>query len=267
MNITIKKVGNLYQVADNETPIDATTLREMIKSLSQKSDADVSKVMDNIDNQGETSLDVGNEKGVIVDLYEVPYTKPADPEKETQELARHLNEKKDFVTQYLFPGSTTNEVIVGLRQDIIPDAQKEKQIQASHKIAYAKDLDSDSKDFIQKTGKMPEDMMKNNLSMTNNNWLMFMPPIEYGFSRVCIGADRDSFIIAGQSLDDLELYNAPYKELVESNVNPLDLLQVLSFVTKKGPNTVEEHTKLSSFMAKQGEEIIPILVSRKKQNG
>lgn len=118
MKMTIKKTGNLYQIDDNEIPIDSTTLRETLTSLLQTDDVKVSKIMDDIDEKEETSLEVQGNKGVVVDLYEVDY-QVSDPMKETQNLAKSLDEKRDFVTQYLFPDSTTEDVLVGLRQDIL----------------------------------------------------------------------------------------------------------------------------------------------------
>jgi len=67
------------------------------------------------------------EKGVVVDMYEVEYPVPANPLKETEALAEHLDEQNDFINQYLFPSTSTEDVLVTLQQreeDNAPDKQK-----------------------------------------------------------------------------------------------------------------------------------------------
>lgn len=53
--------------------------------------------------------------GVIVDMYEVDYPTPKSPLKQTQELAHYLDEQRDFVTQYLFPGSEVEDILVNVQ--------------------------------------------------------------------------------------------------------------------------------------------------------
>jgi hypothetical protein len=61
-------------------------------------------------------------------MYEVDYPTPVDPMKQTEELASHLDEKRDFVMQHVFPETETTDVIVGLRQDILKEKPTEAPV-------------------------------------------------------------------------------------------------------------------------------------------
>lgn len=115
----VSYIGNwLYQIDNDTTPIDEESLKHIL--LESGLDEVQAGTWLEEARMGEVKeLDVTARKGVIVDLYEVDYPTPSSPQKETQELARNLDEEHDFITQYLFPGATTEEVIVGLRSDIL----------------------------------------------------------------------------------------------------------------------------------------------------
>lgn len=57
--------------------------------------------------------------GVVVDMYEVEYPTPQNPDDETKNLEAYLDYNRDFVTQYTFPGSKSPDVIVGLRENLL----------------------------------------------------------------------------------------------------------------------------------------------------
>jgi len=274
MNIKIKKIGNLYQIDDNETPIDAITLRETISSIMSFKDPETSKMMDNIDEKGEVSLNTDDAKGVIVDLYEVDYPAPADPQKATQDLAGHLDEKKDFVTQYLFPGSTTEDVIVGLRQDLLENKKMPGQSEMitpgttsklKFKIAWATaGLDEQQKAYVLRTGRMPQGLLDKWFGMDLSNWIRFTPPREFGTTGdVCIGADVFRYLISAQVGEDVEDYEIDYQTLVDNDINPLDFLEVLSEVISNGPDNIRENTTLDDLIADDATNVKSIHVTRR----
>jgi len=272
MNITIKKIGNLYQIDDNETPIESSTLRTTLASLNQLSDAEVSKIMDSIDEKGELSLTSEANTGVIVDLYEVDYPTPPDPEKSTQDLASHLDEKKDFVTQYLFPDSYTEDVIVGLRQDLMENHKmptpsnegRSKVGKLNFKIAWATQPSEEQLDYIRRTGRMPQGLLEGWFGMNLSNWIRFTPPQEFGSTGdVCVAADVFRYILAVQVGDDVEDYEIDYETLVDNDINPLDLLAVLEEVISNGPDNVRENTTLDELIEDGGEEVKRIQVGRR----
>ena len=264
MNILIKKIGNLYQIDDNETPIESSTLRSTLASLNQLSDAEVSKVMDDIDEKGELSLTAEANTGIIVDLYEVEYPTPPDPEKSTQELARHLDERKDFVTQYLFPDSSTEDVIVGLRQDLLenkkmptPSAMnKETSSKLNFKIAWAIRPSEEQLEYIRETGRMPQGLLEGWFGMNLSNWIRFTPPAEFGSTGdACVAADVFRYLLSVQVGDDVENYEIDYETLVDQDINPLDLIAVLEEVMSNGPDNVVENTTLDELIEDGGEEV------------
>ena len=275
MNITIKKVGNLYQIDDNETPIDSATLRSTLASLTNSDDPKVSSIMDDIDEKSELSLEVTANTGIVVDLYEVDYPPPTDPEKATQDLASHLNEKKDFVTQYLFPDRHTEDVIIGLRQDLLENKKMPSQQgmetqgitgKLNFKIAWATGLSEDQKDYVERTGRMPQGVLEKWFGMDLFNWVRFTPPPEFGTTGdVCVAADVFRYILAVQSGDDVEDYEIDYETLVEHDINPLDLIAVLEEVISNGPDNVRENTTLDAFIEDGGEEVKRIQVTRRSR--
>ena len=104
-----------YKYNDQDIPLDKEGMSSLISTLTGADKTAANEIVDSMKDGAEVELDEANtEIGTVVDVYEVHYPKPADPAKETQEIASHLDEYKDFVTQYLFPGSEVNEVGVGL---------------------------------------------------------------------------------------------------------------------------------------------------------
>ncbi len=113
--------GN-YIVEGSDKTLDRNQVTDLLKSISTVPDID--EFFRNVHHYGEYPFEVKANTGVIVDLYEVEYPEPSDPIKETEELASHLDEIKDFQTQYLYPDSTTQDIIVGLRSEMMPDGSK-----------------------------------------------------------------------------------------------------------------------------------------------
>lgn len=123
----IHKITNLgegnYQLDDNDLVLD----RESIVRLATERgglDQDVAQAwVDNISTTpGELKVEAAT--GVIVGVYEVDYDMPLDPSKETQALAGNLDDVKDFVTQYVFPSTDVEDVIIGLRSEVFDGKQK-----------------------------------------------------------------------------------------------------------------------------------------------
>ncbi|MFA5396576.1 MAG: hypothetical protein WC346_11270 [Methanogenium sp.] len=117
---------NIFQIGDDSVPIDELSLTRLAQSLSSMDETQAKNWVEQVKQTKEGNLEEKTaEKGVIVDMYEVDYPPPANPMKETEELASRLNEKEDFVTQYVFPSSETQDVLVGLRQDILKEKPTE----------------------------------------------------------------------------------------------------------------------------------------------
>jgi len=104
-----------YKYNDQEVSLDKEGMSSLISTLTGADKTAANEIVDSMKEGAEVEMDEANtEVGTVVDVYEVHYPKPADPMKETQEIASHLDEYKDFVTQYLFPGSNVDEIGVGL---------------------------------------------------------------------------------------------------------------------------------------------------------
>lgn len=135
-----KLSSGMYQLDDNPVPID----QESLLALANKDYGFDSDSLDiwkrNLDAQGAAALETDASKGVVVDMYEVEYPAPMDPNKETEDLASHLNEKRDFITQYLFPQTETNDVIVGLREDILPTKKETGPMKQSPQVSATASL-------------------------------------------------------------------------------------------------------------------------------
>jgi hypothetical protein len=119
--IKVAYVGEgMFQVGDSDIPYDETSLLQLVQSYADLDDVKALTWIDEIKQtkQGQLQEKEAN-RGVIVDLYEVEYPTPTNPLKETEDLASHLDEKKDFVTQYLFPGNETKDITVGLSKDLL----------------------------------------------------------------------------------------------------------------------------------------------------
>jgi hypothetical protein len=110
----------LFQVGESEVPYEEASLKQLASSLSGMDDIKTQTWIEEVIQTKQGQLEEKTaDTGVIVDLYEVDYPTPSDPLKQTEELASHLDERKDFVTQYVFPATETKDVIVGLRQDLL----------------------------------------------------------------------------------------------------------------------------------------------------
>lgn len=111
----VSKIGELYQLNRSETPLDITSLRELLKESSNISN--INDWLDRLDERGENEFELRTaEKGTVVNIYEVDYPTPSDPDKETQEMAASVDEYEDFVTQNLFPGVIPEDIIVTQRE-------------------------------------------------------------------------------------------------------------------------------------------------------
>ena len=91
---------DIYQIDDNEIPLDVTSTRNLIESLGNQ---DINDVMDEIDKEGSIDLKTA-EKGSVVEVYEVTYPDGED----IQEYVK----KKDLVSQDLFPGVESEDINV-----------------------------------------------------------------------------------------------------------------------------------------------------------
>jgi hypothetical protein len=281
--MTIKKIGNLYQIDDNETPIDSATLRNTLASLTNSDDPKVSKIMDDIDEKEETSLEIQGSKGVVVDLYEVDY-QSADPMKETQNLAKSLNEKRDFVTQYLFPDSTTDDVLVGLRQDVLkgqdqsqptrgPQEQEPARLSnlesmsSLFQLSYARDLSEDQKQDILETQTISSNLLFSNLKLQQDNWVRLKAKSNKLNIEALIGTDTFRYLISLQKERDVEHYSIDYASLVKLGVNPLDLIDVVEACQLGSPSKVDEDTTLDQLINACQEPIIQIYGRKVKRSG
>lgn len=120
--IKISKVGeDLYQINNQEIPIDRQSAIELVASTGNSGEV----VMNHVDVTGfHELLEVTSNTGTVVNIYEVDYPQPKDPNKETQEMSRSVDEYNDFVTQNLFPGVSAEDIVVEMRQ---PDPKEHPQ--------------------------------------------------------------------------------------------------------------------------------------------
>lgn len=115
--IKISKLsGEMYQINDEEIPVGIDTVKDIIASV----DGD-DKVLEQLTEETPVEIieKIAN-RGTVVNIYEVDYPAPSDPNKETQEMASRVDEYNDFVTQNLFPGVSAEDIVVEMRQ---PDKQ------------------------------------------------------------------------------------------------------------------------------------------------
>ena len=114
----------LFQVGENTVPVDESSLVALARDVAHLDEIQAFTWIDEVKQLKQGQLEEKTaDTGVIVDLYEVDYPTPSDPMKQTEDLASHLDERKDFVTQYVFPATETKDVIVGLRQELLKDAK------------------------------------------------------------------------------------------------------------------------------------------------
>ena len=131
----ISKISdNLYQLNGEETPIDETTLNGLLSESALLGVEDADKWHKELDKNGSAEFEdkiVTGNKGTIVNIYEVEYPAPANPNDETQEMSKHLDEYKDFVTQNLFPGVGVEDILVTTQTEEQKEQAKRKQFKES----------------------------------------------------------------------------------------------------------------------------------------
>ena len=130
----ISYLGNeLFQLDDNEIPVETADISRLAMHTGQcKTEEESIAFVEAIKSKGEGSLQVESNKGVIVNIYEVDYPQPKNPRLETQELAGSVREVRDFVTQYVYPSTEVEDVVVVLRKDL-EDGEKARTPKASKK--------------------------------------------------------------------------------------------------------------------------------------
>ncbi len=247
-NLTIKHLGDfLYQVGDNTVPIDSSTLRGVLANILNLEDSEITKWVDDLESKGAKELIVKTgEQGVIVDLYEVEYA-TTDPMKATQDLAKQLNEKEDFITQYLFPGSVTEEVLIGLRQDIFPKEKEALTSETSFKIVNQRKISAEDKNYILKTGRMPSNLLKETFGLIPETWVRLKFKKEGNIVDSLIGADTFRYLISIQAGSDIERFSMDYKDLVKKGINPLDFVSIINEAQSIMPDSAVEDVSLDSL--------------------
>jgi len=111
----ISKIGqDIYSVNDSEIPLNQTSVINLGINLGVK---DTEKLMDDLDKKGSIEIKTA-ERGTVVNVYEVEYPTPKNPDEETQEMAQHLDEYEDFITQNLFPGVESEDVVITTEESL-----------------------------------------------------------------------------------------------------------------------------------------------------
>ncbi|MCK9543229.1 MAG: hypothetical protein M0R03_14505 [Novosphingobium sp.] len=117
--IKIAKISeNLFQVDDNELPISITEVRQIANGYGGLDNIEASKWIDELEEKGEHQLEAKANKGVVVNMYEVDYPPPQDPNKESQQVVKYLDEYDDAISQQVFPGVETKDVVVDLHKNL-----------------------------------------------------------------------------------------------------------------------------------------------------
>lgn len=126
---TISSIGSgFYQFDKNDVPLEEAQVSSLITdhfSFDPKKAASALRQLKEVGTLriSETSKRTAN-KGTIVDIYEVEYPAPANPMKETEELASHLDEQEDFIVQNLYPGISSEDIAVDILQHDHPKDTK-----------------------------------------------------------------------------------------------------------------------------------------------
>ena len=268
-SLKITHLGNsLYQIGDNDVPVTVDTLVQLVtSSLYQDDELAAQEWVAQLDKEGTKELPMKTaDKGVIVDLYEVDYTSP-DPMKDTQELARHLNEKEDFVTQYLFPGSETDEVLIGLRRDILHEQQKPQLVtETSFRVSNQKVLSADEENHIKQTGMLPPYLLEESFKLKPNSWLRLKFKKEGKVVDSIIGGDTFRYLISVQQNEDIENFDISYKNLVLAGVNPLDFVGIIKRADERMPDSAYEDTTIDELIASKDLDIRNVFAIRTKIN-
>jgi hypothetical protein len=112
-------LGNdLFQLDDSTIPLETDAVKRLAMDVGKMDEIQSKAFLEKLRESGEASLETTAATGVVVNVYEVDYVPPKDPKLETQQLGATVREQRDFITQYLFPSTETEDVIVGLRKDL-----------------------------------------------------------------------------------------------------------------------------------------------------
>ena len=111
----VSKVGDLYQINEGDTPIDITSLRGILKETNVN---DINNWLDDLDKEGNNAFEITADKGTVVNIYEVDYPTPKNPNLETQEISKHLDEYEDAISQQIFPGVPVEDVVVTTQESL-----------------------------------------------------------------------------------------------------------------------------------------------------
>ncbi|MFA5398662.1 MAG: hypothetical protein WC346_21790, partial [Methanogenium sp.] len=111
----VSKVGDLYQINEGDTPIDITSLRGILKETNI---TNINNWLDDLDKEGNNTFEITADKGTVVNIYEVDYPTPKNPNLETQEISKHLDEYEDAISQQIFPGVPVEDVVVTTQESL-----------------------------------------------------------------------------------------------------------------------------------------------------
>lgn len=119
IKVTSLKNG-YFQLDNEEIPVDEPTLKALVASITGWDDAKVLTWLSGLAEGKEAQLRTKlADIGTVVNIYEVEYPTPKDPNKATQELAGRVDEYNDFVSQQVLPDIPAADVIVKTRaQDV-----------------------------------------------------------------------------------------------------------------------------------------------------
>lgn len=130
----ISSIGNgLFQLDNNDIFIDDVEVKGILQKSFQKNKKQIDELMedlvknDTIFLEGEQSnkpISAQADVGVVVDLYEVNYPHPDNPLKSTEQLAGNLDEESDFINQFVFPDTESEDVVVTLRNSLYDNHTK-----------------------------------------------------------------------------------------------------------------------------------------------
>jgi len=124
----IQKIASLgngyYSIDDSDVVADTALVNQLLQKQSFMSDEEVKDFLSSFQPGQTKNFKVKANTGVVVNLYEVDYPAPPDPNEETQELAKHLDEYKDFVSQNIFPDTHIEDIVVDERSKILGPSKK-----------------------------------------------------------------------------------------------------------------------------------------------
>ena len=249
-----------FQV-DNETvPLDEQSLVQLAQEMGGWDEGSARGWVEQVKLKKVGELETEANKGVVVDLYEVNYPAPADPMKETEQLASHLDEHKDFITQYLFPGSDSQDIVVGTETEIEKRHKSKVAPTAGWRGVLSWRVGADGvapltrleKMQIQRSRRIDYKKLEQTYGMSLFNWI----DVEFGKGhiprRAVIGYDVFRYLVAVEANGEedvcVENYSVDYTDLVEENVNPYDLAAVVEYAIQMGPEDVSEGKDLDTLL-------------------